>query len=58
MSVQLILYPQNYDGQFNSIASVSNEFVVDGLNFNTINTSGSYDSSSSGNVILDVLTNI
>ena len=57
MSVQLILYPQNYDGQFNSIASVSNEFVVDGLNFNTINTSGSYDSSTSGNVILDVLTN-
>jgi len=57
MSVQLILYPQNYDGQFNSIASVSNEFVVDGLNFNTINASGSYDSSTSGNVILDVLTN-
>ena len=58
MSVQLILYPQSYDGQFNSIASVvSNEFVVDGINFNTINTSGSYDSSTSGNVILDVLTN-
>ena len=48
MSVQLIVFPQT---------PLTNEFVIDGTNFNTINTSSSYDSSSSGNVILDVLTN-
>lgn len=57
MSVQLIVFPQSYDGQFNSLSTTANEFVVDGTSFNTINTSSSYDSSSSGNVILDVLTN-
>ena len=46
MSVQLIVYPQSYDGQFNSISTTVNEFVVDGTNFNTINTSSSYDSAS------------
>ncbi len=56
MSVQLILYPQSYDGQFNSITSVANEFVVDGINFATINASSSYDSPS-GNVIVNALTN-
>jgi len=56
MSVQLIVYPQSYDGQFNALASTSNEFVVDGLLFNTINASSSYDSSAS-NIIVDTLTN-
>ena len=56
MSVQLIVYPQSYDGQFNSITSVANEFVVDGINFATINASSSYDSPS-GNVIVNALTN-
>ena len=56
MSVQLIVFPQSYDGQFNSTSTTANEFVVDGINFNTINTSSSYDSSAT-NVILDVLTN-
>ena len=46
MSVQLIVYPQSYDGQFNALASTSNEFVVDGLLFNTINASSSYDTPS------------
>ena len=56
MSVQLIVYPQSYDGQFNSITTTSNEFVVDGSLFSTMNTSGSYDSSAS-NAIVDSLTN-
>ena len=56
MSVQLILYPQSYEGEFNSITSFANEFVVDGINFNTINASSSYDSPS-GNVIVNALTN-
>lgn len=46
MSVQLIVFPQSYDGQFNSTSTTVNEFVVDGTNFNTINTSGSYDTPS------------
>ena len=56
MSVQLIVFPQSYDGQFNSTSTTANEFVVDGINFNTINTSSSYDSSSAS-VIADTLTN-
>ena len=56
MSVQLIVFPQSFNGQFSSIASTANDFIVDGINFNTINTSGTYDSSAS-NAILDSLTN-
>jgi len=37
MSVQLIVYPQT---------ALTNEFVIDGTNFNTINTSSSYDAPS------------
>ena len=57
MSIQLIVYPQNFNGQFSPIASTANDFVVDGIDFNTLNTSSSYDSSTSGNVIIDALTN-
>ena len=57
MSIQLIVYPQSFNGQYNSISTTSGEFVVDGTNFNSVNTSSSYDSSSTTNVILDTLTN-
>ena len=43
MSVQLIVYPQNYDGQFNAISSNANEFVVNGINFSGLDLSSSYD---------------
>ena len=56
MSVQLIVFPQSYDGQYNSITSTANDFIVDGINFNTINTSSSYDSTAL-NTILSTLTN-
>jgi len=56
MSVQLIVFPQSYEGQYNSITSSANDFIVDGINFNTINTSGTYDSAAT-NTILDSLTN-
>ena len=39
MSVQLIVYPQNYKGFSSSISSSPSEFVVDGNNFAAINTS-------------------
>jgi hypothetical protein len=41
MSIQLIVYPQSYDGSFNSIVGSSSEYIVDGINFTTINTSTS-----------------
>jgi hypothetical protein len=41
MSTQLILYPQTYDGTYNSVATpVLHEYIVDGINFTSIN--GSY----------------
>jgi hypothetical protein len=45
MSVQLILYPQTYEGQYNSISVNANEFVVNGINFANLSTSSSYDTS-------------
>jgi hypothetical protein len=45
MSVQLILYPQTYEGQYNSISANANEFVVNGISFTGLSTSSSYDSS-------------
>ena len=57
MSTQLIVYPQNYDGTYNSLITMSGEFVVDGIWFNQINTSISYDSSDPNNPLVDILTN-
>jgi hypothetical protein len=45
MSVQLILYPQSYQGAFNAISTDPNEFVVNGINFTGLSTSSSYDTS-------------
>ncbi len=42
MSTQLILYPQTYDGT-TTFSSVN--FLVDGISFNSINTSTSYETS-------------
>jgi hypothetical protein len=39
MSLQLIVYPQSYEGQINSTSSTTtpNELIVDGINFTTVN---------------------
>ena len=42
-NVQLIIYPQFFNGQFNEISTNANEFVVDGNNFNSLNASEYYD---------------
>ena len=42
-NVQLIIFPQFFNGQFNEISTNPNEFVVDGNNFNSLNASESYD---------------
>ena len=53
MSVQLIIYPQTFKGESNPLALIDQEFVVDGINFVSMNVSNSYDSSSTlGNNIL------
>jgi hypothetical protein len=46
MSTQLILYPQYYKG-FNSINFTANQFVVDGINFTTMDSSASYSTTGS-----------
>jgi hypothetical protein len=43
MSVQLIVYPQYFDGS-GPLSSSSTELVVDGIDFNTVNTSSSTQS--------------
>ena len=43
MSVQLIVFPQYFDGS-TPLSSPSTEFVVDGINFNQVNTSSSTQS--------------
>jgi hypothetical protein len=56
MSVQLILYPQSYEGAFNAISTGPNEFVVNGISFTGLSTSSSYDSSLSTYAINNALT--
>ena len=41
MSVQLIIYPQSYLGVVNPISGSSQEFVVDGIDFNNMNAATS-----------------
>ena len=43
MSIQLILYPQYYDG-LNPLSGLSTQFLVDGIDFGTINDSSSSQS--------------
>ena len=45
MSVQLIVYPQNYNGFYNAISSSPSEVIVNGINFSNVNNSTTYTSS-------------
>jgi len=44
MSVQLIVYPQNHDGQFNILSNQATQFINDGISFFTLNDSDFYSS--------------
>jgi hypothetical protein len=58
MSVQLILYPQSYEGAFNAISTDPNEFVVNGISFTGLSTSSSYDTALTGTqALVAALTN-
>jgi hypothetical protein len=56
MSLQLILYPQTHNGQYNAMSADVNEFVVNGINFNGLSSSSSSDVSTTP-VVLTLLTN-
>ena len=55
MSVQLIIYPQFFDGE-TPLNNYQLEYVIDGVSFLTVNSSPSYTATQS-NAILDALTN-
>ena len=60
MSTQLILYPQTYQGQVNSISTpVLNQFLVNGINFIGLNSTNIYNSSPTGGISpsQDAITN-
>ena len=44
MSVQLIVYPQSFEGQYNEISSSSTEFLVNGINFSNLGSTPTYSS--------------
>jgi len=45
MSVQLIVYPQSFEGQYNEISSSPTEFLVNGINFANLGITPTYTSS-------------
>ena len=53
MSIQLILQPQNVQGFSSTIGFINGEMLVDGINFDGINSATGY-SATSGNVIEEV----
>ena len=57
MSVQLIVYPQSYEGFYNVISTSPSEVLVNGISFTNLDSSTSYDSPDTLNIPLDVLTN-
>jgi len=44
MSVQLIVYPQSYDGQTTAISNSPTEFIVNGISFSNLGSSTAYTS--------------
>ena len=56
MSVQLIVYPQSFNGVFNAISGSSTELIVNGISFAGIDNTSTY-TTNSGTPYLDVITN-
>jgi hypothetical protein len=56
MSVQLILYPQNYEGVFNAFSGNATESIVNGISFTDLDNTLTY-TSSSGTPYVDTITN-
>ena len=58
MSVQLIVYPQSYDGTFNSISSSPTEFLVNGIAFSGMDSTNSYDTNTDPTGATSMITSI
>ena len=56
MSVQLILYPQSYEGVFNAFSGNPYEAIVNGISFTDLDNTGTY-TSTSGTPYVDTITN-
>tara|TARA_R110000787_G_scaffold236405_1_gene343018 strand:- start:528 stop:3326 length:2799 start_codon:yes stop_codon:yes gene_type:complete len=57
MSIQLVLYPQNYEGRYSSLSTpVFNQYVADNVNFTTLLNNAGYDSTAN-DVGLDAINN-
>ena len=56
MSVQLILYPQSYEGIFNAFSGNATEAIVNGISFTNLDNTGTY-TSTSGTPYVDTITN-
>ena len=57
MSVQLIVYPQNNDGTYNVLSGSPTEFLVNGITFNGLNSTQTYQSNGNYPPYQDVLDN-
>ena len=55
MSVQLIVYPQNFQGQHNVVSLSPTEMCVNGINFAGLSTSPSHDCTTA-NVLVEIMT--
>ena len=55
MSVQLIVYPQSFNGVFNAISGSSTELIVNGINFAGIDNTSTF-TATSATPYLDVIT--
>ena len=58
MSVQLIVYPQSYEGEYNTISTSFPEIFVDGINFNLVNSSLITQFTPSATLVQDVIDNL
>ena len=56
MSVQLIVYPQSYNGVFNAFSGSTTELIVGGINFAGIDNTSTYENNSATPYV-DVITN-
>ena len=56
MSVQLIIYPQSYEGVFNAFSGNPTQAIVNGISFTSLDNAGTY-TSTSGTPYVDTITN-
>ena len=56
MSVQLILYPQSYEGVYNAFSGSPYEAIVNGISFTNLDNTGTY-TTTSATPYVDTLTN-